>query len=138
VVDYSIVRGDTTKGTMKRLHDTGVRRAHLFITFPRIIGPCFYGIDMSTYKELKGAHLDSEGIAEELDADSPNYLSIEDYVKATGLCRDELCLGCVTGEYPTPKAMGLSLEIRARLKEGKNEDSRIYEQTIEENQQRVK
>jgi hypothetical protein len=33
--------------------------------------------------------------------------------------------------------MGLSLEMSARLEEGKNEDGRIYEQTIGENQQRV-
>jgi glutamine phosphoribosylpyrophosphate amidotransferase len=103
-----------------------------------IIGPCFYGIDMSTYKELIGASLDPEGIAEELGADSVNYLSIEDYVKATGLRRDELCLGCVTGEYPTPRAMRLSLEMRVRLEDGIKEGGRIYEQTIGEHQQRVR
>jgi amidophosphoribosyltransferase len=137
VVDDSIVRGDTTRMNVRRFRAAAARKVHLFITFPRIIGPCFYGIDMSTYKELIGASLDAEGIAEELGADSVNYLSIEEYVKATGLRRDELCLGCVTGEYPTPKAMGLSLEMSARLEEGKNEDGRIYEQTIGENQQRV-
>lgn len=138
VVDDSIVRGDTTRINVRRFRKTGAREVHLFITFPRIIGPCFYGIDMSTYKELIGASLDPEGIAKELGADSVNYLSIEDYVKATGLRRDELCLGCVTGEYPTPKAMALSIEMRARLEEGKNEDGRIYEQTAGEDQQWVK
>ncbi len=138
VVDDSIVRGDTTRMNVRRFRAAGAREVHLFITFPRIIGPCFYGIDMSTYKELIGASLDPEGIAEELDADSVNYLSIEEYVKATGLSRDELCLGCVTGEYPTPMAMQLSLEMRTRLEEGKNEDGRIYEQTIGDHQQRVR
>jgi amidophosphoribosyltransferase len=133
VVDDSIVRGDTTRMNVRRFRAAGARKVHLFITFPRIIGPCFYGIDMSTYKELIGASLDPEGIAEELGADSVNYLSIEDYVKATGLRRDELCLGCVTGEYPTHKAMELSLEMIAHLEEGKNEDGRIYEQMIEKN-----
>ena len=138
VVDDSIVRGDTTRMNVRRFHVAGARKVHLFITFPRIIGPCFYGIDMSTYKELIGAGLDPEGIAEELGADSVNYLSIEEYVKATGLRRDELCLGCITGEYPTPKAMGLSLEMRARLEEGKSEDGRIYEQAAGENQQPIR
>jgi len=138
VVDDSIVRGDTTRMNVRRFHAAGARKVHLFITFPRIIGPCFYGIDMSTYKELIGAGLDPEGIAEELGADSVNYLSIEEYVKATGMSGDELCLGCVTGEYPTPKAMGLSLEMKARLEEGKSEDGRIYEQTAEENQQPIR
>ena len=78
-------------------------------------------------RALIGASLDPEGIAEELGANSVNHLSVEDYVKATGLRRDELCLGCVTGEYPTPRAMRLSLEMRARLEDGKNEGGRIYE-----------
>jgi amidophosphoribosyltransferase len=138
VVDDSIVRGDTTKMNVRRFRAAGTREVHLFITFPRITGPCFYGIDMSTYKELIGASLDPEGIAEELDADSVNYLSIEDFVKATGLRRDELCLGCVTGEYPTPRARDLSLEMRSRLEEGIVEEGRIYEQTIGEHQQRVR
>ncbi len=138
VVDDSIVRGDTARMNVRRFRAAGAREVHLFITFPRIAGPCFYGIDMSTYKELIGASLDPEGIAEELGADSVNYLSIEDYVKATGLRRDELCLGCVTGEYPTPRAMSLSLEMRARLEDGIKEGGRIYEQTIGEHQQRVR
>ena len=136
VVDDSIVRGDTAKMNVRRFRTAGAKEVHLFITFPRIIGPCFYGIDMSTYKELIGASLNPEGIAKELGADSVNYISIDDYVKATGLCIDELCLGCVTGEYPTPKAMELSLEMRAQLKNGKDEDGRIYEQIIVENQKR--
>jgi amidophosphoribosyltransferase len=137
VIDDSIVRGDTTRMNVKRFRAAGAKEVNLFITFPRITGPCFYGIDMSTYKELIGASLDPEGIAEELDADSVNYLSIEDYVKGTELRKDELCLGCVTGEYPTPKAMRLSLEMRARLEDGIKEGGRIYEQTIGEHQQRV-
>lgn len=27
---------------------------HVFVTYPRIIGPCFYGIDMSSYGEIIG------------------------------------------------------------------------------------
>jgi amidophosphoribosyltransferase len=137
VLDDSIVRGDTTRMNVKRLRAAGARKIHLFITFPRIIGPCFYGIDMSTYNELIGARLDPDEIAEELNVDSVNYLSVDDYIKATGLRGNELCLGCVTGEYPTPKAMRLSLEMRSRLEEGMNEDGRIYEQLIRD-QHRVK
>jgi amidophosphoribosyltransferase len=128
VVDDSIVRGDTTRMNVRRFRVAGVKEVHLFITFPRIIGPCFYGIDMSTYRELIGARLDPEGIAEEICADSVNYLPIGEYVKATGLSRDQLCLGCVTGEYPTPLAEKLSHDMRTRLETGGKETSRIYEQ----------
>jgi amidophosphoribosyltransferase len=100
---------------------------HLFITFPRITGPCFYGIDMATYSELIGARLDPEEIAAEVGADSVSYLSVEDYVGETGMPRNKLCLGCVTGEYPTPLANRLSREMRDRLRRGESERGRIYE-----------
>lgn len=137
VVDDSIVRGDTTRTNVRRFRAAGAREVHLFITFPRIIGPCFYGIDMSTYGELIGARLNAEGIAEEVGADSVNYLPIEDYVEATGLHRNQLCLGCVTGEYPTHMANRLSHDMRARIENEEKEGGRIYEQAIRGHQQRV-
>ena len=127
VVDDSIVRGDTTRGTVKRFRDAGANEVHLFITFPRIIGPCFYGIDMATYGELIGAHMSPEEIAEHVGADSVNYLGVDEYVRETGMPRGKLCLGCVTGEYPTPLANRLSRGMRERLRRGDAEKGRIYE-----------
>ncbi len=127
VVDDSIVRGDTIRTNVRRLKAASAGEIHLFITFPKIIGPCFYGIDMSTYGELIGARLDAEGIAEELGADSVNYLPLTEYVRATGLSRDQLCTGCITGSYPTPMANELASKMRAIVDEGKKEKGRIYE-----------
>ena len=127
VVDDSIVRGDTTRTNVKRLKAAGAVEVHLFITFPRIIGPCFYGVDMTTYSELIGARLTAEGIAKELGADSVNYQPIEDLIKATGLRREDLCLGCLTGEYPTPLAQKMAKEMRQRFERGEKETGRIYE-----------
>ncbi len=127
VVDDSIVRGDTMRGNVRRLRDAGAREVHLFITFPRRVGPCFYGIDMSTYGELIGSRLDEEQVAEELGADSVNYMPVEEYVKELGLRRDQLCLGCVTNEYPTPEANRIASEIRKRLQSGGSERGRVYE-----------
>lgn len=127
VVDDSIVRGDTTRTNIRRFRAAGASQIHLFITFPRIIGPCFYGIDMATYGELIGARLKPDEIAEELGADSVNYLPIEEYVKATGMSREKLCLGCVTGEYPTQMANKLSCDMRTFIERGEKENRRIYE-----------
>ncbi|RJS90474.1 amidophosphoribosyltransferase [Candidatus Bathyarchaeota archaeon] len=127
VIDDSIVRGDTTRTNVKKLRAAGAVEVHLFITFPRIIGPCFYGIDMATYEELIGARLTPEEIAEELGADSVNYQPIEDFVRATGMRREDLCLGCVTGEYPTPLAQKMADEMRERFLRGEEEKGRIYE-----------
>jgi amidophosphoribosyltransferase len=127
VVDDSIVRGDTSRTNVERFRMAGAEQIHLFITFPRIIGPCFYGIDMSTYGELIGARFKPDEIAEELGVDSVNYLPIEDYVKATGMSRKKLCLGCITGEYPTQMANELSREMKKTIERGHKEKGRIYE-----------
>jgi amidophosphoribosyltransferase len=127
VIDDSIVRGDTTKGTVKRFRDAGAKEIHLFITYPRIIGPCFYGIDMATYSQLIGARMTPEEISKEVYADSVNYLDIDEYVKCTGLSKDQLCLGCITNGYPTPMADSLAKQMWERIKRGEAEMGRIYE-----------
>ena len=130
VVDDSIVRGDTSKVMVKKLRKMGAKKVYLFITFPRIIGPCFYGVDMATYGELIGARYEPEEIAKIIGADAVNYQSVNGFVKATGLSRDELCLGCVTGKYPTPTAQKLADEMKERFEKGYKETGRIYEATI--------
>ncbi len=131
VVDDSIVRGDTTRVIVEKMRRMGARKVHLFITFPRIVGPCFYGVDMATYGELIGSTREPEEIAREIGADSVNYQSIEGFVKATGIPEDELCFGCVTGRYPTPLAQRLAKWMRRRFESGHKETGRIYEVDIE-------
>jgi len=130
VVDDSIVRGDTTKVVVKKLRKMGAKKVYLFITFPRIIGPCFYGVDMSTYGELIGSRYEAEEIAKIVGADAVNYQSVNGLVKATGLSKDELCLGCITGKYPTPMAQKLADEMKERFEKGCKETGRIYEVAI--------
>jgi amidophosphoribosyltransferase len=130
VVDDSIVRGDTTKVVVEKLRKMGANKIYLFITFPRIIGPCFYGVDMATYRELIGSRYEAEEIAKIVGADAVNFQSIEGLIKATGMNRDDLCLGCITGKYPTPMAQKLADEMKQRFENGYNEQGRIYETAI--------
>lgn len=130
VVDDSIVRGDTTKVVVNKLRQMGAKNVYLFITFPRIIGPCFYGVDMATYRELIGSQHDADEIAKIVGADGVNYQSVDGLVKATGLSKDDLCLGCITGKYPTPLAQKLADEMKERFENGYTEKGRIYEAAI--------
>lgn len=127
VTEDSIVRGDTTRVVIEKLRRMGAKKVYLFITFPRIIGPCFYGIDMATYGELIGSRHRPEEIAKIIGADSVNYQSISGFVKSIGLRKDELCLGCVTGKYPTPLAQKMADEMREKFEKGYKETGRIYE-----------
>lgn len=131
LVDDSIVRGDTTRVVVEKIRRLGAKEVHLFITFPRIIGPCFYGIDMATYGELIGSTKTHEEIAQTVGADSVNFQSIEGFIEATGMKREELCFGCATGKYPTPLAQRLANWMRRKFEDGHKETGRLYEIDIE-------
>jgi amidophosphoribosyltransferase len=127
ITEDSVVRGDTTKIVIEKLRRMGAKKVYLFVTFPRIIGPCFYGIDMATYGQLIGAKHTAEEIAKIIGADAVCYQSIENFVKATGFTKEQLCLGCVTGKYPTPLAQKIADEMKKRFLEGYEETGRLYE-----------
>ena len=127
VTEDSIVRGDTTKIIIEKLHRAGAKKVYMFVTFPRIIAPCFYGIDMSTYGQLIGSNHSAEEIAKIIGADAVCYQSIEGLVDATGLTRDQLCLACITGKYPTPLAQKMADEMKQKFLGGYEEKGRIYE-----------
>ena len=127
ITEDSIVRGDTTKVIIEKLRKAGAKKVYVFVTFPRIIGPCFYGIDMSTYGQLIGSRQDAAGIAKIIGADGVCYQSLEGLIRATGRTENELCLACVTGKYPTPCAQKMADIMKKRFQEGFEEKNRIYE-----------
>jgi amidophosphoribosyltransferase len=127
VVEDSIVRGDTSRRVIRKLRMAGVKEIHFYFTFPRILSPCFYGIDMATFGELIGSTHTEEEIAHLIGADSVHYQSLEGFVRATGMRREDLCLGCLTGQYPTPLAQRIADEMRRRFQAGEVERGRVYE-----------
>ncbi|MDH5481657.1 MAG: amidophosphoribosyltransferase [Candidatus Bathyarchaeota archaeon] len=127
ITEDSIVRGDTTRVTIEKLRRMGAKKVYVFVTFPRIIGPCFYGIDMSTYGQLIGSKHNTEEIAKIIGANAICYQSIEGLIKATGFSRDQLCLACITGRYPTPLGQRIAEEMKKRFLEGYEETGRLYE-----------
>jgi amidophosphoribosyltransferase len=100
LIDDSIVRGTTSTQLVELLRDAGAEEVHVRIGAPEIIAPCYMGIDMASREELIAADKTTEDICEVIKADSLSYLSIEAVAEALGKHRDDLCLGCVTGEYP--------------------------------------
>lgn len=127
ITEDSIVRGDTTKVIVEKMRRMGAKKVFVFVTFPRIIGPCLYGIDMATYGQLIGAKHATEEIAQIIGADAVCYQSLKGLVKATGLKQDELCTGCITSKYPTPLAQTIADEMKKRFLQGYDETERLYE-----------
>ncbi len=116
LVEDSIVRSTTMRVLLQRIRKLGnVKEIHVRAACPPIIGPCFYGVDMSTYGELfvpqymNDAPLEEwkvtpeieRKMAADLGADSLRYLPIESVSRAIGLGERELCQACINGKYPT-------------------------------------
>ncbi|MBM4249240.1 MAG: amidophosphoribosyltransferase [Euryarchaeota archaeon] len=100
LVDDSIVRGTTTRKIVDTLRRAGATQVHVRIGSPPIIAPCYLGIDMKTRDQFVALNRTSPEIAAEIGADSVGYLSMDGLVECIGLGRNDLCLGCLTGEYP--------------------------------------
>ena len=102
VVDDSIVRGTTTPPVVNLLKKGGAKEVHLRVCAPPIMFPCHLGVDFPTRRELIAANMTVEELREFLGADSLGYLSHEGLLRAVGLPRSELCMGCFTGNHPIP------------------------------------
>ncbi|MBP1921221.1 amidophosphoribosyltransferase [Halorubrum alkaliphilum] len=100
IIDDSIVRGTTSTQLVELVREAGAEEVHLRIGAPPIVAPCYFGIDMATREELIAANGSVEEIRETIEADSLAYLSIDAVAEALESSRADLCLGCVTGEYP--------------------------------------
>jgi amidophosphoribosyltransferase len=100
VIDDSIVRGTTSTQLVQLVRDAGAEEVHVRIGAPPIVAPCYMGIDMASREELIASNRSTEEIRDEIAADSLAYLSIDAIADVLGDGRGDLCLGCVTGEYP--------------------------------------
>jgi amidophosphoribosyltransferase len=134
LIEDSIVRGTTMKSLLHHIRERGgAREVHVRVACPPIVAPCFYGIDMSTVRELfaprflQGARptvAEQYAMAAELGADSLFYLPLEAVARCIGLTNDHLCRGCLTGQYPTPTGEQL-YQLALRNRSGTN--GRTYE-----------
>ncbi|HRW83544.1 MAG TPA: hypothetical protein P5049_08835, partial [Methanothrix sp.] len=78
----------------------GAKEVHVRIGSPPIVAPCYMGIDMATRDELIAAHKTVAGVEAVIGADSLGYISHDGLVRAIGIPREQLCMGCLSGIYP--------------------------------------
>ncbi len=102
LVDDSIVRGTTMRQIVKIVRKAGAREVHLRIGCPPITSPCYLGIDIKNRKEFVTHNRGLEEIRKYLGADTLAYVSMGGLLASLGRGKGELCLGCLTGEYPVP------------------------------------
>ena len=110
LIDDSIVRGTTSKKLLDLVKESEPAEIHFLVGCPPVVAPCYYGVAMATKKELIAANYSIEEIKEQLDIDSLGYITLPALVKAIGMDKDNLCLGCLNEEYPTEIPEGLEAE----------------------------
>ena len=110
LIDDSIVRGTTSKKLLDLVKEAEPAEIHFLVGCPPVISPCYYGVAMATKKELIAANFSTEEIRKQLGIDSLGYITLESLVEAIGMPKEDLCLGCVNGEYPTEIPDGLEAE----------------------------
>ncbi|MFX1361054.1 MAG: amidophosphoribosyltransferase [Promethearchaeota archaeon] len=109
ILDDSIVRGTTTQQIVSLLREKGgAKTVNLRISCPPIISACYMGIDFPTREELIAGRYQIlykdenyiEKVRKTIGADTLRYQTIDDLIEAIGKKRSQLCLACLTGDYP--------------------------------------
>jgi amidophosphoribosyltransferase len=100
VVDDSIVRGTTSKKIVKMIREGGrAKEVHMRISSPPTKGPCFYGIDTPSRKELIAATHTVEEIKKYITADTLHYITHEGLMKVVPN-PEKYCAACFDDNYP--------------------------------------
>ena len=102
VVDDSIVRGNTSRKTIRMLYNAGAREVHMRISSPPLLYPCYYGIDIPTREELIASSHSVEEIPNFIGADSLGYISLEGLLSAMPHEPENFCTACFSGQYRIP------------------------------------
>jgi len=102
VVDDSLVRGTTAGIIVKILRSAGAKEIHFRLSSPELHFPCYYGIDIPTYKELISNQKSPEEIAKQIGADSVKFLPIEELQKTLKDPKN-FCYACFNGDHLYPR-----------------------------------
>lgn len=100
MVDDSIVRGTTSGRIVNLLREAGAKEVHVRISSPPFLWPCFFGTDIPSRDSLIANKHTVEETAKIINADSLDYLSIENLHKIAPDSKEGFCDGCFTGKYP--------------------------------------
>ncbi len=112
--DDSIVRGTQILNKVRDLKKAGAREVHVRVACPPLMYPCDFGISTRSYEELCARQLIGEGpirsmeqqreletwLAEKIGADSVKFNSLETFVSALEISKEDLCLKCWDGNSP--------------------------------------
>ncbi len=114
LVEDSIVRGHTASSRVRLVRQAGAKEVYLYVTSPKIVDNCYYGIDFHREHLRTVTFPDDQEFMRAIRVDALAHLSLEGMYKAlqrvpldSRACfpyrPDEFCTGCLTSHYPVPK-----------------------------------
>ncbi|MCJ7602217.1 MAG: amidophosphoribosyltransferase [Desulfobulbaceae bacterium] len=112
--DDSIVRGTQIYNTVQDLKRAGAVEVHVRVACPPLMYPCDFGISTRSTDELIARKFIKQGsidsmkklleleawVADQIHADSVKYNSLDNFVSALGIPKNNLCLKCWDGISP--------------------------------------
>ena len=105
MVDDSIVRGTTSGRIVKLLRDAGAKEVHVRISAPAFKWPCFFGTDIPDRDLLIANNHTTEETRKIINADSLEYLSLENLHNIAPNSSCGFCDACFTGNYPVKQTI---------------------------------
>jgi amidophosphoribosyltransferase len=97
LVDDSIVRGTTSARIVRMLKNAGAREVHVRVSSPPFRYTCHFGTDIGKESNLIANKIDVDKIADEINADSLGYISIEGLKASCAGCALPFCVKCFEG-----------------------------------------
>lgn len=100
MIDDSIVRGTTSKRIVNLLRESGATEVHVRSSSPPFMWPCYFGTDIPSRDQLIACNHSVDEIRKIINADSLEFLSLENLGKITPNAAPGFCTGCFSGHYP--------------------------------------
>ncbi len=100
MLDDSIVRGTTCERIVTMLKDAGATEVHLRISSPPFMWPCYYGTDIPSKNDLIACQHTVEEIGKMSNADSIEFLALENLPHMLKNDGEGYCDACFSGNYP--------------------------------------
>jgi len=113
LIDDSIVRGSTLEFLVQKIFEYyKPSEIHIRIPSPPITGPCYYAINLKHPNELivrdffkdtnNPSNEEFHELAKHFWANSIRYVNKDEMISALRVNIKDMCLWCVTWDYPTP------------------------------------
>ena len=101
IIDDSIREGTTMRNKLIPLvRSGGAKEVHVRIGSPQNIYHCKYSVFPKGRGKLLSAGKTKEEQGKSIGADSLEFISLKGYIESLGVPKEEVCLGCWTGEFP--------------------------------------